>query len=111
MAPRSERIVRWIGADASVVRAPPVAVTSIDVMTDGVHFLLGHPRVSAQDIGHRALAAALSDLAAMGADPGEAYVGLVVPEALGADDVLAIARGLEGLAARTGTTIAGGDLV
>ena len=111
MTARSERIVRWIGDDAAVVRARPFAVTSIDAMTDGVHFLAGHPRVSWEDIGHRALAAALSDLAAMAADPGEAYVALAVPEDRGADAVLGIARGMEALAAGTGTTIAGGDLV
>ena len=45
-------------------------------MVDGVHFRLDHPRVTPADAGHRALAAALSDLAAMGADAGEAYVTL-----------------------------------
>ena len=52
-------------------------------MVDGVHFRLDHPRVTAADAGHRALAAALSDLAAMGAEPGEAYVALGVPDGLG----------------------------
>jgi thiamine-monophosphate kinase len=111
MSPRSERIVRWVGDDAAVVRARPVAVTSIDAMVDGVHFRLDHPRVRPADAGHRALAAALSDLAAMGAEPGEAYVAMGVPDGLGADAVLEIADAMEALARRTGTTIAGGDLV
>jgi thiamine-monophosphate kinase len=109
--PRSERVVRWTGDDAAVVRARPFAVTSVDAMVDGVHFRLEHPRVSAGDVGHRALAAALSDLAAMGAEAGEAYVALGVPDGMGAEDVLDLARGMESLAERTGTTIAGGDLV
>ena len=62
-------------------------------MVDGVHFRLDHPRVRPADVGHRALAAALSDLAAMGADAGEAYVALGVPTGLGADDVVEVARG------------------
>ena len=111
MRPRSARIVRWVGDDAAVVRARPLAVTSVDAMVDGVHFRLDHPRVTAADAGHRALAAALSDLAAMGADPGEAYVVLGVPDGLGAEAVLDIAHAMEALAERTGTTIAGGDLV
>jgi thiamine-monophosphate kinase len=111
LAPRSERIVRWTGDDAAVVRARPLAVTSVDAMVDGVHFRLDHPRVSARDVGHRALAAALSDLAAMGADAGEAYVVLGVPPQLAAETVLELARGMEALAAQTGTTVAGGDLV
>jgi thiamine-monophosphate kinase len=111
LRPRSERVVRWVGDDAAVVRARPFAVTSIDAMVDGVHFRLDHPGVTAADAGHRALAAALSDLAAMGADAGEAYVALGVPEDLGADAVLDCVRAMEELAERTATTIAGGDLV
>jgi thiamine-monophosphate kinase len=111
LRPRSERIVRWLGDDAAVVRARPYAVTSTDAMVDGVHFRLDHPLVSPADAGHRALAAALSDLGAMGADAGEAYVTLGVPEGFRAADVLRLVRAMETLAERTGTTIAGGDLV
>src|SRR5215212_7226570 len=91
------RIVRWLGDDASVVRAGAYAVTSVDAMVEGTHFNLG-PGCGPEDVGHRALAGALSDLAAMGAAPGEA-------------DVLALHRGAEALARATGTTIAGGDLI
>jgi thiamine-monophosphate kinase len=111
LRPRSERIVRWVGDDAAVVRARPFAVTSVDAMVDGVHFRLDHPGVTAADAGHRALAAALSDLAAMAADTGEAYVAIGVPDGLGAEAVLECVRAMEALAERTGTTIAGGDLV
>jgi thiamine-monophosphate kinase len=110
LRPRSDRVVRWVGDDAAVVRARPFAVTSVDAMVDGVHFRLDHPGVTAADAGHRALAAALSDLAAMGADPGEAYVAMGVPSDLGTDAVLDCVRAMEELAARTQTTIAGGDL-
>jgi len=111
LRPRSERVVRWVGDDAAVVRARPFAVTSVDAMVDGVHFRLDHPGVTAADAGHRALAAALSDLAAMAADTGEAYVAIGVPDGLGAEAVLECVRAMEALAERTGTTIAGGDLV
>jgi thiamine-monophosphate kinase len=111
MHPRSERVVRWIGDDAAVVRARPVQVTSVDATVDGEHVRLDLPSVSCADVGHRAMASALSDLAAMGAEPGEAYVALGVPPALTADDVLDIARGLEHVCASTGVTLAGGDLV
>ena len=103
--------MRWLGDDAAVVRARPFAVTSVDAMVDGVHFRLDHPGVTAADAGHRALAAALSDLAAMGAEAGEAYVAIGVPEGLGAEAVLDCVRAMEALAERTATTIAGGDLV
>jgi thiamine-monophosphate kinase len=107
---RSERVIRWSGDDCAVVRARPVQAVSVDAMVDGVHFRLDHPAVTPADVGHRALAGALSDLAAMGAEPGEAYVTLGLPEGFGAQDALALAGGMEELAARTGTTIAGGDL-
>ena len=100
------RVVRASGDDAAVVRARPFAVTSIDTVVDGTHFR--RSTHSATDIGWKALARALSDLAAMGADPGEAYVSLVLPDDF--DDALELARSMEELARQTGTTIAGGDV-
>ena len=57
------------------------------------------------------MAAALSDLAAMGAEAGEAYVSLALPPGMAADDALAAGRAMAALAERTGTTMAGGDVV
>ena len=68
-------------------------------MVDGIA-LPPRPGCTPADAGHRALAGALSDLAAMGAEPGEAYLALVLPAGLGDDDVLALHRGAEALAAR-----------
>jgi thiamine-monophosphate kinase len=102
------RVVRWIGDDAAVVRADGVSVVSTDVMVDGTHFRLGP--ATPEDVGWRALAGALSDVAAMGAQAGEAYLSVVLPPALDADGVLAVHRGAEALAAECGVTIAGGDL-
>jgi thiamine-monophosphate kinase len=103
------RVVRWIGDDCAVVRAGAYAAVSVDVMVDGTHFRLG--QATAEDAGWRALAGALSDLAAMGAQPGEAYLSVVLPRELGDADVLALHAGAEALAAQSGVTIAGGDLV
>jgi thiamine-monophosphate kinase len=93
-----------------VLRASGVAAVSVDAMADGTHFRLGEGW-TARDAGHRALAAALSDLAAMGAEPGEAFLSVVLPASLGDDDVLELHAGAEALAAECGVTIAGGDLV
>jgi thiamine-monophosphate kinase len=100
--------MRWIGDDAAVVRAGGVAAVSTDVMVDGTHFRLG--QATPEDAGWRALAGALSDIAAMGAEPGEAYLSVVIPPSLAAADVLAVHRGAEALAVECGVTIAGGDL-
>jgi thiamine-monophosphate kinase len=104
------RVLRWVGDDCAVVRAGGVAAVSVDAMVDGTHFRLG-AGWTAEDAGWRALAGALSDLAAMGAEPGEAYLSVAVPEAVSDDDVLALHAGAEALAAECGVTIAGGDLV
>lgn len=102
------RVVRGSGDDAAVVRAGAYAVTSIDTMVDGVHFRLG--QASPRDAGWRALAGALSDLAAMGVPPGEAYVALVLPADLDDDAVLELGDGLAELARETGTSVIGGDI-
>jgi thiamine-monophosphate kinase len=105
---RGGRIELGPGDDAAVVRAGARAVVSVDTVVDGVHFdLSAH---SHADVGHKALATALSDLAAMGVAPGEAYVALGVPEQTDEDDVVELVRAMEELAERTGTAIAGGDV-
>src|SRR4051812_20813424 len=104
---RGGRLVRWTGDDAAVTRARPLAVTSIDTLVDGVHFRRATHGL--RDIGWKALAMALSDLAAMGADVGEAYVSVVLPDDL--DEPIELVRGMEELAAECGATIAGGDVV
>jgi thiamine-monophosphate kinase len=107
LSDRSGRLVRWTGDDAAVTRTRPFAVTSIDTLVDGVHF--ERATHGARDIGWKALATALSDLAAMGAEAGEAYVSVVLPE--GFADALELVEGMEELASRSGVTIAGGDVV
>jgi thiamine-monophosphate kinase len=107
IADRSGHLVRWSGDDAAVVRARPLAVTSIDTIVDGVHFSLDTHTPA--DVGWKALATALSDLAAMGAGAGEAYVSLVLPA--GFEGALELVAGMEELAGRHGATIAGGDVV
>lgn len=105
---KSPCVIRSLGDDAAVVRGRGYAVTSVDAMTDGVHFRTG--QLAPEEIGHRALAAALSDLAAMGAGPGEAYLLLGIPGGFGLGEALAVVDGARRLARETGATIAGGDV-
>jgi thiamine-monophosphate kinase len=104
-------VLRGVGDDASVVRARALCVTSVDAMIEGVHFRLREGWATAAEVGHRALAGALSDLAAMGADPGEAYIVLGLPAGFSEDRSLELIRGAAALARETGTVIAGGDVV
>ena len=67
-------------------------MTSVDALIEGVHFRV--PPFSPSQVGHKALAVALSDLAAMGAEPGEAYVQLGVPANRDEDELVELAGGL-----------------
>jgi thiamine-monophosphate kinase len=109
LRPLPPRVLTGPGDDAAVVRADAVAVTSIDTVVEGVHFELATH--SPADVGHKALATALSDIAAMGAGPGEAYVSLALPEGFGQDAALELVEAMRLLAERQGVAIAGGDVV
>lgn len=107
--PEAGRRVRTGSGDDAAVTVPGGATaTSVDALVEGVHF--SRRTASLGQIGAKALASALSDLAAMGAEPGEAYVALTVPADLDEDGCLEALDGMIELAQRTGTTLAGGDV-
>jgi thiamine-monophosphate kinase len=108
---RGGRVVRGIGDDAAVVKALKLCVTSIDSIVEGVHFRLHDPELSFEDVGWRALASGLSDIAAMGAQAGEAYVALGIPSHVSEQQALELVLGAKQLAELTDTTILGGDVV
>jgi thiamine-monophosphate kinase len=107
------RVLRGVGDDAAVVRSGgELCVTSVDAMVEDVHFRLSGERSSSpREVGWRALAGALSDLAAMGARAGEAYIALGVSPAVGEQRALELVRGALDVAAETGTVLGGGDVV
>jgi thiamine-monophosphate kinase len=99
-----------MGDDAAVVQASGVCVVSVDAMVEGQHFRLRDGWCAPQDVGHRALAGALSDIAAMGAQAGEAYLVLGLPPGFSEAQALELVAGATRLAQATATTIAGGDV-
>lgn len=96
------------GDDAAITIPGGATATSVDALVDGVHFR--RDLASPIQIGHKALATALSDLAAMGAEAGEAYVALGLPPDFSGEQCLELLDGMTALAAATGTDLAGGDL-
>ncbi len=96
------------GDDAAVTVPGGATATSVDALVEGVHFR--RQSSSLEQIGAKALAVALSDLAAMGAEAGEAYVVLGIPADLDEGGCLELLGGIERVAAETGTAIAGGDV-
>jgi thiamine-monophosphate kinase len=108
LSPSGPRVIRGLGDDAAVVRSNGYAVTSIDSMIEGVHFR--RQQLGPEEIGHRALAGALSDLAAMAARPGEAYLALGLPPGTDSDYALALFSGAHALAREIEVSIVGGDV-
>lgn len=98
------------GDDAAVLAAPDGrVVASTDLLAEGVHFRRDWS--SARDVGHKAAAANLADIAAMGAVPTALLVGLAVPSDLPVDWALELTAGMTAEAAPVGAAIVGGDVI
>jgi thiamine-monophosphate kinase len=97
------------GDDAALVSAPDgrVVVTT-DLLLEGRHFRRDWS--SGYDIGRKAAAQNLSDVAAMGARPTGLVVGLGLPADLPAEWVDALADGLRDECAEVGASVVGGDI-
>ncbi len=97
------------GDDAAVLQLNPSGecVLTVDMLTDGVDFLLD--RVDPRRVGRKALAVNLSDLAAMASRPLGGVVALALPRQGGMDLAVAIYEGLLPLAEQHHLAIAGGD--
>jgi thiamine-monophosphate kinase len=108
LPPPGPRVRVGMGDDAAVTVPGGATATSVDALVEGVHFRREHATLA--QIGRKALAVALSDLAAMGAEPGEAYVVLGVPLDLDEDGCIELLDGLLAQAEATGTSLAGGDV-
>ena len=107
-SPLAAEIATGSGDDAAVTVPAGATATSVDLAVEGVHFR--RLTASPEAIGHKAMAAALSDLAAMGAAPGEGYVQLGIPDDFGDADCLALADGVAGLCREHGVAVLGGDV-
>jgi thiamine-monophosphate kinase len=98
-----------IGDDAAVVRAPDRrVVATTDLLVEGRHFRRDWS--SGFDIGGKAAAENLADIAAMGATPTALLVGLAVPGDLAVAWVEDLARGLAEECRRAGAAVVGGDV-
>ncbi|GAX37431.1 thiamine-phosphate kinase [Nodularia sp. NIES-3585] len=100
-----------IGDDAAVLLTAPdkSLVVTTDVLVDGVHF--SNVTTSPEDAGWRAVAANLSDLAAMGAFPIGITVGLGLPGELMVSWVERLYQGMTECLQKYNTVIVGGDIV
>jgi thiamine-monophosphate kinase len=102
------RVQLGMGDDAAVTSPGGATATSVDALVDSIHFQRDSTAPDA--IGRKAIAVALSDLAAMGAAPGEAYVVLGVPADFGEAECLELLDGATAMAEASGAELLGGDL-
>lgn len=107
---RNSSVIKGIGDDAAVIRHPyHDIVTAVDTLVDGVHF--SKETVPPFYIGYRALAANISDIAAMGATPTSYLISLVVPKDCKDEELQAIYRGMDQLSREYNMDLIGGDTV
>ncbi|RJL25047.1 thiamine-phosphate kinase [Bailinhaonella thermotolerans] len=108
--PQGDDVLIGPGDDAAVLRAPDgrVVVTT-DLLVEGRHFRRDWS--GPYDVGRKAAAQNLADVAAMGARPTGLFVGLGVPGDVAAEWLDALADGLRDECALVGASVSGGDVV
>jgi thiamine-monophosphate kinase len=107
--PQAASVLLGPGDDAAVVTAPDGrVVAACDVLVEGVHFARSWS--TAYDVGRKAAAANMADVAAMGAMTTGLLVALVAPDDLETSWALELADGLADEAGLVGASVVGGDV-
>ncbi|WP_173917750.1 thiamine-phosphate kinase [Halobacillus sp. Marseille-Q1614] len=107
---RQSSLIKGISDDAAVFRQTSQdIVTAVDTMVEDVHF--SKKTMDPYHVGYRALAANLSDLAAMGSTPAYYLVSLVVPPHWSEEELQELYRGMMSLANEYRMDLIGGDTV
>ncbi|HEY3211507.1 MAG TPA: thiamine-phosphate kinase [Actinomycetota bacterium] len=97
-----------LGDDAALVEmGSHTAILTADMLVEGIHF--ERPTTSASDLGYKALAVNVSDVAAMGGSPRYALVSLGLPEDIEASWVVELYGGLRDAAREYAMAVVGGD--
>lgn len=108
--PQAPDVLLGPGDDAALLSTPDSrVVASTDVLVEGRHFRRDWS--SATDVGHKAAAQNMADVAAMGARPTALLVGLAAPDDLPEKWALDLVAGLVAEAEPLGCSIVGGDTV
>jgi len=104
-----QQLILGIGDDAAAWYGDAsIQLATVDSLIQDVHFSLGI--ASWEELGWRAMAANLSDIAAMGGLPQYALVSLALPDSTEVEDVTALYRGMIELAQQFEVAIVGGDI-
>ncbi|MFP4474751.1 MAG: thiamine-phosphate kinase [Desulfatibacillaceae bacterium] len=110
LGPAAEGVVRGSGDDTAILKAPEGRdiLATCDALVEGVHFL--RENATARQIGAKAVAVNLSDVAAMGGDPRWILVSLGMPDDTSVDFVEELCGGMVEMAAAHGASIVGGNM-
>ena len=108
---RNHQVIKAIGDDAAVFRTSSgnheVTLVTTDLLVERIHFL--RHAASGFDLGYKALAVNLSDIAAMGGTAREAFVSIGVPKDCDVEFLDDVYKGMKHLAAEFDVNILGGD--
>lgn len=105
----SKGLIKGIGDDCAVIGPydDRVFLITTDLLVEGVHFILR--TISPEDLGQKAVAVNLSDIAAMGGKARHLFLSFAIPADMKLDTLNAIYRGIKAMCGRYGVNILGGD--
>ena len=108
---RSPRVKKGIGDDSAVFSTRPntLQLTSTDALIESIHFDL--KTITPKQLGHKAMAVNISDIAAMGGTPYLALISLGFPTSTSTKFIDALYSGLQTICNSYGIELAGGDTV
>ena len=106
----SDDVVVGIGDDAAVVRTRDnkYLIATCDIQVEGVHFL--REKITPHQLGRKAVAINVSDIASMGGLPKQLWVSLVLPQDTAVEYVDALYEGMMEETGRCGANIVGGNI-
>ena len=110
-AAKGDRLVLGIGDDAAAWRPSPrcLTVATTDTLVEGIHF--NDRTMGWEDLGWKALAENISDVAAMGCQPRYALVALALPPQQSVEEIESLYVGMKACASWYGCAVIGGDVV
>jgi thiamine-monophosphate kinase len=109
LVPAHSRLALGIGDDAALVKfsEPTGCLVTVDMLMEGVDFTI--PPATPRQIGWKALAVNLSDIAAMAGRPVACVASVALPRSSGFELGRELMRGISDCAARFNVALAGGD--
>jgi thiamine-monophosphate kinase len=107
---RRPDVLLGVGDDAALLDtgAGDLLVATCDAQVDGTHFIRGV--ATYEEIGHKALAVNLSDIAAMGAEPRWALASLLIPSGISVTELDQVYAGMRALGNRFEVAVVGGNV-